>query len=81
MVEAFEIYVGGTLTEDAKFNEKLKGKIEADDLGDVLVNFLQRVQEEKLPGETFQQYYLRVGRDSLQETLDKTLNEKQQQKV
>nr|WP_221301837.1 nitrite/sulfite reductase [Texcoconibacillus texcoconensis] len=73
MVEAFEIYVGGTLSESAQFNEKLKGKIEAGQLDGVLVQFLQVFKQEKYRGETFHSYYQRVGLPHLQETLDEIL--------
>ncbi|MFB6466175.1 nitrite/sulfite reductase [Cytobacillus sp. Hz8] len=73
MVEAFEIYVGGTLQDDGKFNEKLKGKIEADDLYSVIKNLLIHVKNTKLPNETFFSYLDRVGIDSLQQALDEIL--------
>ncbi|MDR6226633.1 nitrite/sulfite reductase [Desmospora profundinema] len=70
LVEAFEIYVGGTLQEGGRFNEKLKGKIEAPFLAPVLREFLLHFKENKQPGENFQDFYNRVGRDSLQQVLD-----------
>ncbi|SDZ30693.1 ferredoxin-nitrite reductase [Evansella caseinilytica] len=73
MVEAFEIYVGGTLTNDAAFNQKLKGKINAEELGDVLVQFLRYFQEEKAAGESFNTFFQRIGLESLQNRLDKIL--------
>ena len=41
MVEAYEIYVGGTLNAGGEFNEKLKGKIPAESLADVLLKLLK----------------------------------------
>ncbi|HHY73573.1 MAG TPA: nitrite/sulfite reductase [Bacillus bacterium] len=69
MVEAFEIYVGGTLNNGGKFNEKLKGKIEAPQLPEVLKEFILYFKETKLPGETFLQYVERVGLTPLNEKL------------
>ncbi|MBS2772873.1 nitrite/sulfite reductase [Anoxybacillus rupiensis] len=73
MVEAFEIYVGGTLQNDGKFNEKLKGKIPAEQIEEVLVLLFSYFQETKLPGETFLDYFNRVGIEALQAELDRIL--------
>jgi ferredoxin-nitrite reductase len=73
MIEAFEIYVGGTLNAGGKFNEKLKGKIEADRLPVVLKQLLTHFKETKLAGETFLKYVERVGKEPLQAKLDEIL--------
>lgn len=73
MIEAFEIYVGGTLNAGGKFNERLKGKIEADRLPDVLKQLLTYFKETKLAGETFLEYVERVGQEPLQAKLDEIL--------
>jgi ferredoxin-nitrite reductase len=75
MVEAFELYVGGTLLNGGTYNEKLKGKIDGDDLPTVLLAFLQSFKEEKLPGESFYEFAGRVGVEYLQEKLDDILQE------
>ncbi|MBM7704663.1 nitrite/sulfite reductase [Metabacillus iocasae] len=75
MVEAFEIYVGGTLNAGGKFNEKLKGKVNAEQLIDVLADFLTHFKEEKLLGENFHEFFNRVGIESLQEKLDEILEQ------
>ncbi|WP_280771209.1 nitrite/sulfite reductase [Salipaludibacillus daqingensis] len=69
LVEAFEIYVGGTLTHGAQFNEKLKGKIEAPVLQEVLLKFISYFTETKQDGENFHDFYQRIGIDPLQEKL------------
>ncbi|MCE7791142.1 nitrite/sulfite reductase [Salipaludibacillus sp. CUR1] len=76
LVEAFEIYVGGTLTQQAQFNEKLKGKIEASQLKGVLYEFIKYFTEEKQPGENFYTFYQRLGKEPLQEKLS-TIMEQQ----
>ncbi len=76
MVEAFEIYVGGTLNNGGKFNEKLKGKIEAGLLADVVKELLLYFKETKNAGEPFFDYVGRVGIDVLQQKLDEILSEK-----
>ncbi|MED1437556.1 nitrite/sulfite reductase [Aeribacillus composti] len=73
MVDAYEIHVGGTLLDGGRFNEKLKGKIEAEKLHLVLKDFLQYFKETKLAGETFLEYYDRVGIEPLQAKLDEIL--------
>ncbi|MCV5871484.1 hypothetical protein OFN61_40150, partial [Escherichia coli] len=69
MVEAFEIYVGGTLQNGGKFNEKLKGKVDAEQLSKVLVKLLTYFKETKQQGETFLDYLNRVGLEPLQTEL------------
>lgn len=76
MVEAFEIYVGGTLQNGGKFNNKLKGKIEADELEEVLKELLLYVKDTKFPAESFFDYYNRVGIDALQTELNRILHSK-----
>ncbi|CAK6474338.1 nitrite/sulfite reductase [Peribacillus castrilensis] len=75
MVEAFEIYVGGTLNEGGKFNEKLKGKVEAEKLHHVLKEMILFFKETKLQSETFLDFVERVGVDELQSKLDDILAE------
>ncbi|OMP67243.1 nitrite/sulfite reductase [Domibacillus epiphyticus] len=76
MIEAFEINVGGTLLDGGAFNEKLKGKIDGEVLPEVLREFLLYFKETKQPGETFREYFLRVGLDQLQSRLDELVSEK-----
>ncbi|WP_416826805.1 nitrite/sulfite reductase [Ectobacillus polymachus] len=75
LVEAFELYVGGTLIDGGKFNEKLKGKISGEELPDVLLSFLTFFKDEKQAGETFYQFIGRVGIQPLQEKLNQILEE------
>jgi ferredoxin-nitrite reductase len=75
MVEAFELYVGGTLLNGGKFNEKLKGKVNADALQDVLLSFLTFFKDEKLPSETFYEFVGRVGIEELQNHFTQILAE------
>ncbi|WP_261129019.1 nitrite/sulfite reductase [Bacillus sp. Marseille-Q3570] len=73
MIEAFEIYVGGTLNHGGKFNEKLKGKIDGEHLPAVLNEFITYFKKEKLPGESFYDFVGRQGIEPLQEELDQIL--------
>ncbi|RNA67456.1 nitrite/sulfite reductase [Alteribacter keqinensis] len=76
LVEAFEIYVGGRLSEAAQFNKKLKGKIEAHHLNDVLLELLKHFKSTKIDGEDFYDFYERTGVDPLQEKLTEIISEK-----
>lgn len=76
LVEAFEIYVGGKLSENAQFNQKLKGKIEAPFLNDVLLEFIKHFKDEKSEGENFHDFFERTGKDLLQEKLTSILEDK-----
>ncbi|MGG4547260.1 nitrite/sulfite reductase [Rossellomorea marisflavi] len=75
MIEAFEIYVGGTLQDGGTLNEKLKGKVEAEQLSDVVKGLLIHFKNTKEPGEAFFDYVNRVGTADLQESLDGLLQE------
>ncbi|WP_044895536.1 nitrite/sulfite reductase [Bacillus alveayuensis] len=70
MVQAYEFYVGGTLINGGKFNDKLKGKVEAEKLPYVLKDLLIYFKENKQAGESFLDFYERVGIERLQERLD-----------
>lgn len=75
IVEAFELYVGGTLLDGGAYNEKLKGKIDGDDLPNVLVQLLTYFKKNKLPAETFYEFVGRVGVAELQAALTVILEE------
>ncbi len=73
MIEAFEIYVGGTLENGGQLNEKLKGRIEAQHLEQVLKELIIYFKKTKKPGESFFVYYQRVGLETLQRKYDQIL--------
>ncbi|OIJ13435.1 hypothetical protein BKP37_10710 [Anaerobacillus alkalilacustris] len=74
LVEAFELYVGGTLdSKEACFNKKLKGRISAENIQEVLRDILIFFKNEKKVGENFYQFVKRVGINTLQEKLDEAL--------
>ncbi len=70
MVEAFEIYVGGTLEQGGKFNSKLKGRVPAEQLQSVVEYLLNDFKAQKLLGENYQEYFNRVGIEQIQKSLD-----------
>ncbi|MDQ0176525.1 nitrite/sulfite reductase [Bacillus chungangensis] len=75
MLDAFEIYVGGTLDHGGKFNEKLQGKIEQQYLEPVLKELIEYFKETKIAGESFFTYYKRVGIEVLQQRFTKIMEQ------
>ncbi|TGA99928.1 nitrite/sulfite reductase [Sporolactobacillus shoreae] len=73
LVDAYEIFVGGTLTGGGHFNERLKGRIAASLISDVLKDFLLYFKKEKEKGETFFTFKNRLGTEKLQTVLDDIL--------
>jgi ferredoxin-nitrite reductase len=73
MVDAYEIYVGGTLNNGGQFNEKLNGKVPAEHLTDVLEHLLNDFKTEKTEGEQYFDFVKRIGLESLQNQLDSFL--------
>ncbi|PLR94868.1 nitrite/sulfite reductase [Bacillus sp. T33-2] len=73
MIEAYEIYVGGTLNDGGQFNQKLKGKIPAEQLTGVVEHLLQYFSAEKTAGESFFSFVKRIGIEPLQTALDSYL--------
>ncbi|MGJ7920929.1 nitrite/sulfite reductase [Neobacillus sp. LXY-4] len=73
--EAFEIYVGGTLGPGAQFNDKLKGRVPAEEVGPVLAELITYFKKNQERKETFHQFYKRVGVTEIQTQLDKIIEE------
>jgi ferredoxin-nitrite reductase len=73
MVEAFDVYVGGTL-QDARFNQKLKARIAHYNLGPALAQLIGVYKEERLDSsEEYWKYVERVGLDKIQSQIDQIL--------
>ena len=75
MVEAYELYIGGTLNAGGKFNEKLKGKVPAEQLTNVLEKLLLHFKTEKAAGESYFDFVHRVGLPVIQEVYDDILEQ------
>lgn len=73
MVDAFDIHVGGTLGLDARFNQKLKARVKADQLGPVVAQMIGVYKEERLENEEYWKYVDRVGIEHIQATVDRIL--------
>lgn len=70
LVEAFEVYVGGTLEKGGSFNNKLKGKVPGEELQFIIEYILNDFKENKLLGENYFDFYERVGIEHIQQSLD-----------
>ncbi|WCK55333.1 nitrite/sulfite reductase [Aneurinibacillus sp. Ricciae_BoGa-3] len=75
MIDAFDIFLGGKLWENAKFNEKLKGRIPGDSLNRVILQLLAFFKEERQENESFYDFVNRVGVEPFQERLDTLLSQ------
>lgn len=73
LIDAYEIFVGGTLEGEPHFNERLKGRIPDYLLPAVLKDFLIYFKENKKKDESFFSFKSRLGTDFLQGLLDKIL--------
>jgi ferredoxin-nitrite reductase len=70
LIDAYEIFVGGTLNDGGRFNDRLRGKIPATQISDVLKDFLLYFKKEKQKGETFFSFRERLGTQKLQAVLN-----------
>lgn len=75
MKDAFDIFVGGTLGLEAKFNEKLKGRILADQLPHVVLQLVAFYKEEKQDEESFFHFAQRVGTEPFTEQVEAVLEQ------
>jgi len=66
MVDAYDMFIGGRLGENRRFNELLKGKIIAKDVDKAIDKVLRYYDAHKLDsGETFAQFCDRVPKDQI----------------
>jgi ferredoxin-nitrite reductase len=73
MVDAFDIAVGGILGPGAQFTTTLKGRVNGEEVGPVLAQLILYYKENRQAGETFHQFFTRVGAASFQEKLTQIL--------
>ncbi|WP_042346188.1 nitrite/sulfite reductase [Bacillus massiliigorillae] len=73
LVEAFELYVGGTLENGGSFNQKLKGKVHGEQVQLVLEYLLNDFKTHKFLGESYQEFFIRVGIAHIQQSLDEAI--------
>ncbi|GAA4703399.1 nitrite/sulfite reductase [Brevibacillus fulvus] len=72
MVEAFDVYVGGTL-EDPRFNQKLSARVTSDRLGPFLAQLITLYKAEKRADEPYWRYVERVGVEHIQQQVNEIL--------
>lgn len=65
MVDAYDLFIGGRLGENRRFNELLKGKILATDVDVVIDALLKSYADNKSGEETFSQYCERAEKSDL----------------
>ena len=70
-VEAFEVWIGGSLVVNGVLGSKLQGHIAAEDLPLVLEEFIGLYAENKEPTETFTAFAKRIGLQDFQEKLNR----------
>jgi ferredoxin-nitrite reductase len=66
MVDAFDVFVGGTLDLQSRFNQKLKARVTVDRLGPFLAQLIGFFKEERQAGKSYWQYVERVGVEHIQ---------------
>lgn len=69
MRDAFDLFVGGRLGQDRRFNDLLKGKILYEDVDEVIDALLRGYDGGKKDGETISQYFERSSKEDLLATL------------
>lgn len=65
MVDAYDLFVGGRLGENRRFNELLKGKIVAQDVEEVIDSLLKGFQATRQGDETFSEFCERTPKEQL----------------
>lgn len=65
-VEGFQVHLGGSMNIGANFGRKVKGhKVIADELGDYVVRVVTHFKEQRIDGETFQEWVQRADEEHL----------------
>jgi len=65
MVDAYDLFVGGRLGQNRRFNELLKGKIVAQDVEEVIDSLLKGFQATRQGDETFSEFCERTPKEQL----------------
>jgi ferredoxin-nitrite reductase len=69
-IECFDMFVGGKLGRDARFNTLLKNKIPSASIHRTIGRLLAHFEAHRAPGELFADYAARIPRDELRQALD-----------
>ncbi len=73
MVDAFDVFVGGTLDIQSRFNKRLKARVTVDKLGPFLAQLIGFYKEERNEQESYWEYVERVGLEHIQAQVDSLL--------
>jgi ferredoxin-nitrite reductase len=68
-VDCFDMFLGGKLGSNARFNELVKPKVLSSEVHKTVGKLVHHYQENRQQGETFHQFYLRVGKDHIKTLL------------
>lgn len=69
-VEAFDMFVGGKLGDNARFNELLKGKIPSTEVHKAIGKVLRHFESHRQPGEIFADFVKRQGKEELRKVFE-----------
>jgi ferredoxin-nitrite reductase len=69
MTECFDMFIGGKLGQDARFNELLKGKVLSTDVHKTVGKLLRYYKEKRLADEPFHAFAQRVPKDEIKQAL------------
>ncbi|MCB2293575.1 nitrite/sulfite reductase [Clostridium algoriphilum] len=69
LVEAFDIFLGGTLGPNAKFSENLKCRVKSSDVAETLRSLILFFKNNRNIEETFNQFVNRVGVETFKENM------------
>ena len=65
-VEGFQVHLGGSMNLGANFGRKVKGhKVLADEVGDYVTRVVENFRDQRLDGETFQEWVQRADEEDL----------------
>ena len=65
-VEGFQVHLGGSMNLNANFGRKLRGhKVLADEVGDYVTRVVENFRDQRLDGETFQEWVQRAEEEDL----------------
>lgn len=72
MVDAYDMFIGGRLGKNRRFNELLKGKILAANVHLAIDNILRFYEKHKIEGETFAEFCDRVPKTEIAQSLSQS---------
>lgn len=74
LTECFDMFIGGKLGSNARFNELVKTKIPAAEIHKTVGRLLRYYSEKKQPGEAFHAFAARVPKDEIKQGLEASVS-------